>query len=206
MISMDVGIWIGALLAIFMTSVLFKDSPFYRLAEAILVGGAVGNSLVYGIKNISELTTASINKGNFLVVIPFLMGLLMFTRLSPKATYRWPSIYAICVLTGIGTGLAFRGVISSQVLIPLSQSIVPIIGVDPKKTFDNIILIITTFTSILYFIFTAKEKGTVKYLNKVARYGMMIAFGSAMGSKVITFCASYLGVVSYILSDWLGLI
>lgn len=206
MVSMDVGIWIGVFLAIFMTSVIFRDSPFYKFAEAVLVGGAVGNSLVYGIKNITELTTASISKGNLLIIIPFLLGLLLFTRLSPKATYRWPSIYPVCVLAGIGTGLAFRGVISSQVIIPLSQSMLPIIGVDPKKAFDNIILIITTFTSILYFIFTTEERGGIRYLNKIARYSMMIAFGSAMGSKVITFCASYLGVVSYILSDWLGLV
>jgi hypothetical protein len=206
MISNDIGIWVGAILSIIMMSILFKENPLYKFAEAVFIGAGVGNSVVYSIQNINELGIGGITKGQITFIIPIILGILLFTRLLPERRLRWPSLYPVSLLTGIGMGLAFRSVLMAQVLEPLSASILPIIGVGTYTAINNLIIIILTLTSLMYFTFTTEHEGILNYLTRIGRYGMMIAFGQAIGSKVITFTSSFLGVIIFLLSEWLGLL
>ena len=40
--SHDPGIWVGALLTLFVFSFLYKDNPFYKFAEHLFVGVSAG--------------------------------------------------------------------------------------------------------------------------------------------------------------------
>jgi hypothetical protein len=205
MISTDIGIWLGAILALIMMSVLFKENPVYRLAEAIFIGGGTGHAVLYGILNIQKLGIGPMLKGQITYILPLLLGIIFFTRLLPDTSQRWPSIYPVSILTGIGMGLAIRAVLISQVIGPLSSTILPLTGVPIGTTFDNLIIIVLTITSLMYFTFSIKHTGAIGYLTRIGRYGMMIAFGQAIGSKVITFTSSFLGVITFLLFEWLGL-
>ncbi len=205
MISSSIGIWIGAILCIIMTSILFKQSRFYRFAEAIFIGSAAGNSVVYAIKNVNEMGIGAIAKGDWSPLVAFILGVLFFTRLIPVEKFRWPSRYPVAMLTGLGMGLAFRSVLIAQVIEPIASSMLPLFGVSIQTVFESFIVVLLTGTTLMYFIFTRPDTGTIGRLTQIGRYGMMIAFGQAIGSKVVTFAASYLGVVSFWLFDWLGL-
>ncbi|MCK4422422.1 hypothetical protein KAW48_11585, partial [candidate division WOR-3 bacterium] len=45
-ISTSIWIWIAALLTLMIYSFLYKDNPFYRLAEHIFMGLSLGYTLV----------------------------------------------------------------------------------------------------------------------------------------------------------------
>lgn len=206
MISTDIGLWLGAGLAIMMTSCLYKDNFAYKVAEAFFLGAAIGNSIIYAIQNVNNLGVSKLLNGNWTSIIPLLLGLLIFTRLIPERKYRWPGIYPIAVLTAIGVGLAMRSVLMAQVVTPIAQSMLPIINTSIENLFNNLLIIIGTLTALIYFIYTTEHEGPIGYLSRIGRYLMMIAFGQAIGSKVITFTSAFLGVLTYLLSDWLGLI
>lgn len=205
MISTDIGIWLGAILALIMMSVLFKENPAYKFAEAIFIGGGTGHAVLYGIQNIQKLGIDPMLQGQVTYIIPLLLGIIFFTRLLPDPSQRWPSLYPVSLLTGIGMGLAIRAVLISQVIKPISSTILPLTGVPIGTIFNNLIIIVLTITSLMYFTFSIEHKGTVGYLTTIGKYGMMIAFGQAIGSKVITFCSSFLGVITFLLFEWLGL-
>ena len=86
--STDIGIWIAALLTLAIYSFLYKDNPFYRFAECLLIGISVGFLLVVTVdttlmpKAVNPLATsfmALFNGGPFLnfflVLIPVILGL-----------------------------------------------------------------------------------------------------------------------------------
>ena len=47
----ELGIWVSALLTLAIYSFLYKDNPFYKLAEHIFVGVSTGYLLVVAVIN-----------------------------------------------------------------------------------------------------------------------------------------------------------
>jgi hypothetical protein len=45
-VSPDFGVWVGALLTLFIFSFLYKDNPLYKLAEHLFVGISAGYYIV----------------------------------------------------------------------------------------------------------------------------------------------------------------
>jgi len=94
--STNIGIWIAALLTLAIYSFLYKDNPFYRFAECLLIGISVGFLLVVTVdttlmpKAVNPLATSfmALFHGGpflnfFLVLIPVILGLMMFARFVP---------------------------------------------------------------------------------------------------------------------------
>jgi len=205
MISTDISIWIGSILILLILSALFKTSKYYRVAEAIFVGAGVGNMVVMSVKNVKDLGIASIMRGEVIYIFTMILGLLIFTRLAPQKKMRWPSVYPVTFLTGIGMGLSISSVLFAQVITPVMASTLHILGGTSQSMVNNLIIFVLTITVLQYFVFTIEHKGTIRYLAKIGRYGMMVAFGQALGGKVIGFGTAYLGALQFVLFDLLGL-
>src|SRR5262249_23188398 len=45
-VSHDLGVWVGALLTLFIFSFLFRDNPLYKFAEHLFVGVSAGYNIV----------------------------------------------------------------------------------------------------------------------------------------------------------------
>lgn len=205
MISTDISVWIGSILILVILSALFKTSKYYRFAEAIFVGSVVGNMVVMSVKNINDLGVASIMRGEVVYIATMLLGLLIFTRLLPDKKMRWPSVYPVSFLTGIGMGLSIRSILLAQVITPIIASTLPILGTSSGNMVNNLIIFVLTLTTLTYFVFTIEHKGAIGYMARIGRAGMMVAFGQALGGKVIGFGTAYLGAVQFVLFDLLGL-
>jgi len=76
-ISTDIGVWIGALTALGIYSVLIKDNPFYRIVEHIFVGASAGIAVVVGINTFKNTAWAPMVGGDALLIIPMLAGILL---------------------------------------------------------------------------------------------------------------------------------
>ena len=116
----SMGIWFAGFLTLAIFSFLYKDNPFYRLAEHIFAGLSAGYyvGLIYQSVIVQQLgnpiaehwqgalagsqTGFHVMKIAFLVVAG-LLGMMMFARFFPKAS--WISRYPLAFVMGNTAGI-----------------------------------------------------------------------------------------------------
>jgi len=204
-ISMDPSVWVAALLTIFIYTIAFKDNPFYRFAEHVLVGLSSGYLFIVTWRFIYDqtITPFSTGKGMLVAGTSLVLGVLIFTKFSKRLT--WLSNLSIAVLVGTATGLTLRGYLFAQLLDQITASIVPIVKLQPFDMVNTILSLIIVVGTLTYFLFSLEHKGPVGILAKIGRYGMMAAFGAAYGGTVMTRLTIFIQRVQYLLFTWLGL-
>ena len=204
-----IGIWIGVFLTFAIFSFLYKDNPFYKIAEQIFIGISAGYWFIYTIYYILipnlfvPVTTDLAN--NFLLLIPAFLGILMLCRLIPSID--WVSRYALAVVVGTTAGLFFKTYLQSDVLNQLTATIInPFASSNAVQIIGELILIIGTLTGIVYFFFSKKHEGAFGTTARVGIYFLMISFGAAFGYTVMARISLLIGRLNFLLGDWLGII
>ncbi|NLA60222.1 MAG: hypothetical protein GX863_03855 [Firmicutes bacterium] len=194
------GIWVGAFLTLSFLSILFKENPFYRLAEHLYVGLAAGQAIVMGWLNVKNMAITPLTKeGRFVVIIPLALGILLYSRFLPSQV-RWLNRIPSAFLVGVGTGLAFTRFAQSDLIGQIRGAFVPIDSV------NVLVIFIGSLSTITYFFFTKEQKGALKVTSQIGRYTMMIAFGSAFSNTVMGRLSLLIGRLQYLLGDWLGIL
>ncbi len=194
------GIWVGAFLTLSFLSILFKENPFYRLAEHLYVGLAAGQAIVMGWLNVKNMAITPLTKeGRFVVIIPLALGILLYSRFLPSQV-RWLNRSPSAFLVGVGTGLAFTRFAQSDLIGQIRGAFVPIDSV------NVLVIFIGSLSTITYFFFTKEQKGALKVTSQIGRYTMMIAFGSAFSNTVMGRLSLLIGRLQYLLGDWLGIL
>lgn len=198
-VSTDLGVWIAAIATIGIISFAFKDNPLYRLVENLYVGVSAGHAIVLGWMNIRDQGwTPMVTKGQWNLLVPMILGVLLYTRYSKKLA--WMSRFPIALMVGIGTGLAIRGTIGSQIVSQVRSTILPLNSV------NNWIIILGTIGTLLYFFFSVEQKGPMKPASTFGRYVLMVSFGAAFGSTVMGRMALFIGRLQFLYANWLGII
>ena len=137
------GVWIAALLTLVIFSFLFKDNPFYKFAEHLVVGLSAGYWCVILVQTVlvdlmvlplwKDITTGRIfiftaeaaertgTNGLVLDLIPIVLGAMMWLRFFPKteAYARIP----IAFVLGSGAGLAIPTALDTFVIEPLAATL-----------------------------------------------------------------------------------
>ena len=203
MISTDIVVWIGALLTISIISFVYKYNPAFRFAESSGVAVTVGWIVVGSIRNVINLGTTPLSKGNILLIVPLILGLLLFLKFSK--TYSYMSRWGAATVAGVGLGISMRGAIETQLVGQIKATSLAIAGVPMGKAFDNIVFLVILLTSFLYFYFTAEHKGSLGTISKIGRYSLMITFGSMYGATVMGRYSLLIARFQFLLLDWLGL-
>ncbi len=202
-ISTDIGVWVGAVAAIGIYSVLYKDNPFYKLVEHVFVGASAGIAVVTGIQTFKNTAWAPMVKGNYWLIAPMLLGLLLYARYFQKV--QWLNRMPLALLMGTSAGVAMRGAVESQIVGQLSATMVNLAG----KTFWAIlnawIIFLGTILTLSYFFLTWKSGKTAGWGPKIGRYFMMAAFGAAFGNTVMGRVSAAIGRFQFIFLNWLGL-
>lgn len=178
-------------------SILIKDNPLYRLAENIFVGAATGISIVVGIGTLQTNGFQPLMKGNYLMLVPIALGLLLYTRYVSSVAYlaRMP----LALLTGVSVAVAMRGTVEAQIVSQVTASI------GAMRTFNGIVIFLGTALSLTYFYLTYNMKGTAGLAPKWGRYFMMAAFGAAFGNTVMGRISTAIGRFQYVLIQFLGI-
>src|SRR4029079_12213845 len=96
------GAWMATGLTLFIFSFLYRDNPLFKLAEHLYVGVSVGYTIVKTVDSVvvSLIYKPIVDQGEFTLLIPVAIGLLMLTRYVPKAA--WMSRSAFALIFGLG--------------------------------------------------------------------------------------------------------
>ncbi len=188
-------LWGGMAFTLMVWSFLWKTNFWYRFAENVFVGigAAHFGVVVYHGTLVPNLFTP-LGKGNTILLIPAVLGLLFLTRLMPRK-YHWMSRYPMALTMGVAAGTALRGTIQGTLFPQITAMFKPL------TTLDSWIVLIGLVTTVFYFIFSLEAKGVSKSIGQVGRFIMMIYFGASFGSTVMTRLSALLGRLQFIFGD-----
>ncbi|MBM4398998.1 MAG: hypothetical protein FJ041_01525 [Candidatus Cloacimonetes bacterium] len=189
---------ISNLVAAFFTlcifSFLYKDNPFYQMAEQLLVGISVGYGVVYSYKNIfiPYFYQPIFLKQQFILIIPALIGSLYLFRLSRNLS--WLSRYPIAFsMMSVGAGVPFS--MHASILVQMRQAMVPL------ETLNLFLILIGTISVLLYFYFSKAHTGLYGKFTTLGKWYMMIGFGASFGLTVMARISLLIGRIQFLVVD-----
>ena len=177
--------YLGTILVLCVLSFLYKENPFYRIAESLFVAVSVGYGFVYNIWNFRRLTWTPLTtnwSANWWYVIAIFIGLFYYSYWSRKYffLYRIPLSYAVGL--SIGTGL--YGTVYKSFVVQITSTFLGV-AETPFDTFSNIVIIIGVLTSITFFYFSKEHTGLLGVSSRIGRYFILIFLGAAFGNTVM---------------------
>jgi hypothetical protein len=227
------GLFVSAWMTLIILSFLYKDNPFYKAAEHIMVGLAMGYFAITYIFQVLEprfydrLVRGNLQAGDQLfgseeifrwaLIIPAILGCLMLTRIFPKIA--WMSRWSIATTIGLGSGMAIPVTIQSHITtqiragtkLPLDYMTALYGSADPMPGFTDVygwqvgvpLLIIGTICGLMYFFFSVPHRGVVGHAASLGIWILMVGFGASFGYTVMARLSLFIGRVTFLLKDWL---
>ncbi len=205
--STNIWIWIAALLTLAIYSFLYKDNIVYKIAEYLLVGVSIGYSIAITWYNvvIAKMVVPIRDQHNFLIIIPILIGMLMFARFSRK--HGWLSKIPISFVIGWGAGVAIPLGFETSIVEHVKNTIaIPWFGGNILLLVNAIIIFIGVIATLIYFYFSTPHKGVIGKVANLGIWYIMIAFGASFGYTVMARISLFIDRAQFLLHDWLGLI
>jgi len=143
-----VGVWIAAIFTLCILSFAYKDNPFYKIAESVVVGVSAAYWMVVAfwttlIPNLfGKLFPTWINSWAMpglpatrdtywlMYFFPLVLGVMLLWRLAPKGTWiaRWPLAFII----GTTAGIRLVGFFHADFLSQIRNSIKPLVALKDK--------------------------------------------------------------------------
>ncbi|RLG68556.1 MAG: hypothetical protein DRO11_08920 [Methanobacteriota archaeon] len=228
-----VGTWVAALLTLAIFSFLYRDNPVYKLAEHVFIGTAAGYfvALEYWnvfLPNLWKPLTAGLAQlqlsplphfPGMILLIPFALGILLFTRFFPKVA--WLSRWSMAAMIGSYAGLAIIGALQGDLVAQIRANMLPLYSSEAMRALEtgtgslffglldalrNPLIIIGLLTTLVYFFFSREHKGGLGIAAKIGIWFLMISFGASFGYTVMSRVSLLIGRLHFLLSDWLGII
>jgi hypothetical protein len=201
------GIWLGAFFTLCTFSFLYKDNPFYKLAEHVFVGISAGYGVALEFQNVflPNLWNPLTKEGKSIMLVPFVLGILLFTRFVSRIS--WLSRWSIGLLIGIYSGIAIIGFGSGDLVAQIHGNLLPLWGGNDLLTlFNNWILTVGLITCLIYFFFSKEHKGSFGILARVGIYFLMLSFGASFGYTVMSRMSLLIGRFYFLYGDWLHIL
>ncbi|MCH7760908.1 hypothetical protein IIA15_05830 [candidate division TA06 bacterium] len=190
------GIWIAALLTLALYSFLYKDNPVYKIAEHIFVGISAGYWLARSYRDVVLPNFWNpLLEGNFLLIIPGILGVMMLMRILPKIG--WISRWSLSFIIGMTSGLFLITYLQSNAVDQVRATFLPL------NSINNVLLIFGVLTGLVYFFFSKEHKGVFGVTAKVGIYFLMVAFGASFGYTVMARISLLIGRMQFLLFEWL---
>ncbi|MEI7482742.1 MAG: hypothetical protein WCK75_10395 [Elusimicrobiota bacterium] len=184
---MIAGAWIAAGLTVFLFSFLYKDNPFFKIAEHLYLGAGMGWWFQVYLYNIwKPKVWEPLMAGQWAVIIPALLGLSLVTQFIPKIS--WISRYGFTFMMGYGAGLAVPAGLSTDFISQIGGTIKPLsmmASMTPWAIFNSLLVAFGVICVLFYFFFSVEHKGHFKKVSNIGIYFLMIYFGAAFGNTVM---------------------
>lgn len=224
-VSRTLGIWVAGLFTLFIFSFLYRDNPFYKVAESVVVGVSAAYWMVVGfwttiVPNLlGKLFPGWVKawgipgleaQREVVYIVPLVLGVMLLMRLSPKGAWisRWPLAFII----GTTAGIRLLGFLHADFLSQIRNSVLPIFVTDAGGAFEfwpsvrALVLVIGVLAALVYFFFSFEHKGVVGGTAKLGIWFLMVTFGAAFGYTVMGRIALLAIRLEFIMDDWLWLI
>ena len=202
---MDISTLVAGLLTLIIFSFLYKDNPFYKMAESLLIGVSIGYVLVITWTNtlMDMLIEPLFQDAKLVLIIPFLLGILMLGRFSSKTASL--SRIPIAVMIGSGAGIAIPTMLYNRTIKQLSASVMPIFTTNGDFNFSGIVVMIGLLCTLAYFYFSREHKGKFGIAAKIGTYFLMVFFGTTFGYTVMSRMSTFIGRMEFLISDFFKL-
>lgn len=189
----QIGLWAGFVFTLMVFSYLLGDNFLYRLAIYIFVGLSAGYIALVTVESVllpwlnNTLLSSGADVGSRgLGLVPFIIGLLLFLKTSPRLG-RLGNL-GIAFIIAVGTAVALAGAIAGT-LIPLANSTSSAVALDPLNGF---LIFLGVVSTLAYFQYLARRKPN----GQVERRLLSRAVGVVgQGFVVITLGALYAGAI-----------
>ncbi len=221
---MDVTTFLWTTFAAFLTlatfSFLYKDNPFYKFAEHLVVGVSAGYFvIILWHNNLVPNLFGRLADGNWYLLwfdsskpwywIPFALGLLMFTRFNRNWT--WISRYPMALYIGISAGLAVPLEMSNRINKQLFATMATIdwsnffgTGIlDYTSGFSLVIIFLGVVASLVYFFFSMPHTGVMGGIAKFGIWTLMIGFGATFGFTVMARISLFINRLQFLRRSWM---
>ena len=194
--------WIAAFLTLCIFSFLYRDNPFYRLAEHLFVGVSAGYLLAVQyqdviVPNVWMPLTAGPHTPRSIV-----LALLMLARVWERM--QGPARWAIAFYVGIYSGIAVPGYLQGQIFAQLSDAAKPF--APGWGAVNSALVLVGLLTVLAYFFFSAPHRGIHGVGARIGTWFLMVAFGASFGYTVMARVSLLISRVQFLLRDWLHLI
>jgi hypothetical protein len=221
----DFSIWVAALVTLFIFSFVYKDNPFYKFAEHLFVGVSAGywtilNYWTVIVPNLLDplgmaLKGTGVNgarvgmfaaeQGDYrmFLILPGILGLLLFTRLFGKIG--WMSRLSLAMIIGVYVGIKTTGFAQGDFVEQVRASLQPLWTGSLASSLNAILFTIGLITSLLFFFFSREHKGALGVASKIGIYFLMVGFGAGYGYTVMSRISLLIGRFQFLLHDWLGI-
>jgi len=179
-------------------SYLYKENIFSRTATTITISISTVHAFMYNYTNAYDMAVKPLLAGDILYIIPIILGLLLFARLSSK--YSWLASYSYSVSLGIGTGATLTTLFSSNVAkLIVNTAERPFIEVGIFNQLSGFLLFIGTALAITYWIFTKEATGVFGYGVRTGRWFLMVSIGYLYAEDVVWAQSLFVGAWEMVL-------
>ncbi len=207
-LGMIIGTWLAGFLTLAILSFLYKDNPFYKLAEHLYVGVSAGYWLIYvAFFDVEPMLVTPFMEETgvekWILIVPAALGIIMLSRWFPKTAWlsRWPIAFTV----GVGAGLGITANLQGYVVPQVQATLLPMTGFN-LVSLNNLILVVGVVTTILYFYFSKAHKGVLGVTAKIGIVFIMVSFGASFGYTLMARISLLIGRLYFILTDLLRVI
>ena len=197
--------WLIAFFTLALFSFLYKDNPVYKIAEHIFAGLSAGYyvGLIWDTVIIQQLWTPMTVDGRWWLIVPGVMGFLMFTRFWKKIT--WVSRIPLAFVMGVTAGIFLISQLHGLVLPQMRDTMLPLWNTQGYgQLFLTIIIVVGVISTLIYFYFSKEHTGALGVTAKVGIWFIMISFGAHFGYTVMGRVSLLIGRVQFLIEDWIG--
>ncbi len=209
--STDIGIWLSVLMTLGLYSYLYKENPYFRVCEHIYLGLSLAHLAVLGVNNVKDVGFGALAEGRYAALFPIVLGLMLFTRYSPKVG--WLSRYSLAYLVGVAAGVTITGVLEAGVIAQVRGAI------QPLNSINSVLMLVFDIASISVFFYilgSTIEEGkyvggnlvgtVIKKTSALGRFVLMISFGAVFGTTVMARLGLFIPRLELLFKDWIHLI
>jgi len=201
-----IGVWINALLTLCILSFLYKDNHFFRFAESLFAGLSLGYYIGLSVQNtlrpnlFNPLFGQPLEGLNLLLIVPMLLGVLLYFRFIPRIS--WVARIALAVYVGYYSGVYLVQKLHGEVL-PQSRDTILGVTTGGLDAVWNLVMMVGVFSVLIYFYFSAEHKGALGRVSRVGIWFLMISFGASFGYTVMARVSLLMGRFSFLVNNWL---
>jgi hypothetical protein len=207
------GAFLITLLTLAVFSFLYRDNPFYKLAEHLFIGvgtawftmefyeGGVLDPLVHYLHDAWVVLqgsasdgAASVKLGGYAVapgwaitwrLMAVVLSLMLLARLVRRDA--WVSRWPLALMIGIYAALKMTGETQTKLVKQIQQTMVPLWPADATwdQVAGNLVLVIGLICVLAHFIFTWRRGRVLGSMSRVGIIVLMLAFGSRFGFAVL---------------------
>ena len=202
---MDIGTIIAGVLTLAVLSFLYRDNPVYKMAESLLIGVSIGYTIVivWSTTLVDLLFRPLFGEGTLTLIVPLVLGLLMFGRFHPRTSFL--SRIPIAVVIGSGAGVAVPVMLEARTLRQMSATVMPLMNADGIPDITALVVIVGVLCTLSYFYFSREHSGPLGSAAKLGTWFLMIFFGTTFGYTVMSRMSTFIGRMEFLLTDFLHL-